>query len=114
MGAKSVREALHEVDIRQPDHADHIVDKLFHKLDLNKTGYIEGQTFEEFIDDATEYVMLEYQRQGAPQDRAQLRQWVVQTIDINHDNRISQNELKLHLKTVLDENETGRQHAAMA
>jgi len=110
---RSTHDALVAIDVRRTPRADRRISRLFRKLDRNHTGNLEGDILDRFLEDITDYVMLEYERQGAPQNREELRTWIADAIDPNHDHRVSKADLRGGLKNVLDENETGRQPAPL-
>eukprot|EP00667_Euglena_gracilis_P023457 EG_transcript_26493 len=99
-----VSSLLKEID----DHkgsVDKLVNELFDKVDTDKSGYIEGQEYTQFLNDVTDYMMGDFKKMGQTHDRKVLHRWVKEWLDPNGDGRISRRELKANIKRVLDAGE---------
>jgi len=101
---QSTQHALRQIDQREGG-INRYVDKLFYTYDRDGSGMLEGREAQQLVDEVTQYMMNDLRHQGYNYDYATVRQWVYQTLDTNHDGRLSRYELHRNLKHVLDAGE---------
>jgi len=88
-------------------NCDKLIDELFKRLDKDNSGFIEGQEYDTFLDEVTEYMLKDFKNLGHTHDKITLRRWAKEWLDPNRDGKISHKELKTNIKRVLDAGESG-------
>eukprot|EP00993_Chasmostoma_nieuportense_P006486 NODE_7118_length_464_cov_98.154303_g6952_i0.p2 GENE.NODE_7118_length_464_cov_98.154303_g6952_i0~~NODE_7118_length_464_cov_98.154303_g6952_i0.p2 ORF type:complete len:104 (+),score=31.76 NODE_7118_length_464_cov_98.154303_g6952_i0:62-373(+) len=86
-------------------NCDKEIDKLFNKLDKDKSGVLEGKEYDDFLNDAMKYMHSDLKKGGHQYDEPTIREWLKQWLDPNGDGKITRSELKQNLKAVLDAGE---------
>eukprot|EP00996_Jenningsia_fusiforme_P005094 NODE_5998_length_616_cov_423.155203_g5595_i0.p2 GENE.NODE_5998_length_616_cov_423.155203_g5595_i0~~NODE_5998_length_616_cov_423.155203_g5595_i0.p2 ORF type:complete len:104 (-),score=36.01 NODE_5998_length_616_cov_423.155203_g5595_i0:190-501(-) len=84
---------------------DKEIDKLFDKLDKDRSGSLDGKEYQAFFDDATKYMLADLKKSGHDYDEPTISGWLKQWLDPNGDGKVTRAELKANLKAVLDAGE---------
>eukprot|EP00667_Euglena_gracilis_P022878 EG_transcript_25620 len=104
--AAAVRKALIQIDDSGRNTSD-AIDALFEKLDVDHTGFLEGEEYTSFMREVVSLMTEQWNAVGYPFGEDDVKDWCQETLDKNADGRISRAEMQASLKEVLDSDENG-------
>jgi len=81
------------------------IDKIFAKFDTDKSGEIEGEELENFMNELCKYLDKDLKNSGHNYDMRTINDWAKQWVDPNNDGKITLLEMKDNLKALLDSGE---------
>jgi len=92
------------------------IDRLFDAYDADGNGLLEGDNYEQAINDLSQYMLKEAQERmekygkGTLPPESLIRQWVTDVVDPNNDGAITREEARIGFKQVVDDIETGKDY----